>query len=103
MQAVVQCGGHQYRVKEGDVIKVDRIEGEVGSNISTDKVLMVSGAGELKVGAPFVADASVELEIKEQKRDPKVVVFKFKRRKNYKRTRGHKQHVTVVQVKKIQG
>lgn len=101
MYAVIEAGAHQYRVKEGETLKVDKILGKKGDSVQFDKVLMVSKGDNPSVGAPYVEKASVEAVIKEQIRDPKVVVFKFKRRKNYKKKRGHKQQVTVLEINKI--
>lgn len=100
MYAVIKAGGHQYKVQEGDVLTIDKVEGNTGDGVKFDKVCMVGG-DKTEVGAPYVASASVEAVIKEQTRNPKIIVFKFKRRKNYKRKRGHKQPVTVVEIKKI--
>lgn len=97
MYAVIKASGHQYRVSEGEEITIDYQKGNVGDKLSFDQVLMVSD----KVGAPLVDGASVEAVIKKQTHNPKVVVFKFKRRKDYKRTRGHKQPMTVVEISKI--
>lgn len=100
MYAVIKAGGHQYKVEEGQVFTVDRIPGESGDVVKFDQVLMLNGK-KLVYGKPLVAGAFVEASIKEQSRLPKVVIFKYKRRKNYKRTRGHKQPVTTVEIKKI--
>lgn len=100
MYAVFQTGAHQYTVKEGDVLTIDKIEGGAGDKITFDKVMLVGGKTS-KIGAPLVDGASIEATIEEQTRNPKIIVFKYKRRKNYKKTRGHKQPVTVVKVGKI--
>ena len=100
MYAVIKAGGHQYKVSQGDQVKIDLVDGKAGDKITFDQVLMVGGDKPV-VGAPLVSGASVEAVIKEQTRDPKVIVFKYKRRKNYKRTKGHKQPVTVVEISKI--
>ena len=101
MFAVIKAGGHQYQVRQGDEITVDYLAGKaVGDTVSFDEVLLVGG-DETKVGAPLVAGAKVEATIKEQTSLPKVLVFKFKRRKGYKRTRGHKQVVSKVEITKI--
>src|SRR4051812_24199033 len=102
MFAVIKTGAHQYKVSEGQSFVIDKLAGNVGDKVNFDQVLMLGGAS-MKVGAPLIAGASVEAVITEQKRLPKVVVFKYKRRKNYKRTRGHKQQVTTVEIKKING
>lgn len=99
--AVFQAGGHQYRVKVGDTIPVDKLDGQVGDKVSFDKVLLVNDEKGIQFGKPFLAKAHVEATIKEQKRDTKVLVFKYKRRKNYKKMRGHKQPITVIEIGKI--
>lgn len=99
--AVIQAGGHQYRVKVGDTLPIDRLSGEVGDKVSFDKVLLVNDEKGVKLGKPYLAKAHVEATIKEQKRDDKVLVFKYKRRKNYKKMRGHKQPITVIEIANI--
>lgn len=100
MFAVIQAGGHQYKVAQGDTITVDYINGKEGDKVTFDKVLMVGGAKQV-VGTPLVSGAAVHGVIKTQTRNAKEVVFKYKRRKNYKRTRGHKQVVSVVEINSI--
>jgi large subunit ribosomal protein L21 len=100
MYAVFQTGAHQYRVKEGDTITIDKIEGKAGEAVTFEKVMLVGGS-KLVVGAPLVAGASVQATIAEQTHNPKIIIFKYRRRKNYKRTQGHKQPVTVVTIGKI--
>jgi large subunit ribosomal protein L21 len=99
MFAVIESGSKQYHVKSGDVIKIERIAGEVGSVINFDKVLMVNG----KVGSPVLADAKVSAEVLEHVRSDKVLIFKKKRRHNYRRKRGHRQSITVLRIKEIKG
>jgi large subunit ribosomal protein L21 len=103
MYAVVRTGGKQYRVTPGEVIKVERLEGEVGATIALDQVLMIGGdgAGELRVGTPVIDGAKVAAEVLEQAKAPKVIVFKKKRRKNYRRKRGHRQLLTVLRIQDI--
>lgn len=102
MYAVVETGGKQHRVREGDLVKVEKIEGEIGSSISFDRVLLVAGNGETKVGTPILDGAKVDAEIVRQGRDRKVLVFKKKRRKNYRRMYGHKQPFTHLRITGIQ-
>ncbi|MFI5302815.1 MAG: 50S ribosomal protein L21 [Polyangiales bacterium] len=97
MFAVIQTGGKQYRVSQGDKLKVEKLVGDVGSKITFDKVLLIAG-DSVKVGAPLIAGAKVEAEIVTQGRGPKIIVFKFKRRKNYRRKNGHRQPFTEVKV-----
>ena len=95
--ASFQTGGKQYRVQAGDVVKVEKLNAE--GPVEFTEVLMVGD----KVGSPFVEGAKVIAEVLEQKRNDKVLVFKKKRRQNYRRTRGHRQYVTVLKIKEIKG
>ncbi len=95
--AVIRTGGKQYRVAEGDVIRVEKLDGDKGGKVSFDEVLMVSGDSP-KIGKPLVSGAKVEGEIVTQDRGEKIVVFKFKRRKNYRRKQGHRQSFTAVKI-----
>jgi large subunit ribosomal protein L21 len=99
--AVVQTGGKQYRVKPGDVVKVEKMPAAVGATVELDHVLAVSDGQALTIGKPRVADAKVVSTVVEQKRDPKVVNFKKKRRKGYRRKIGHRQDVTLLKVESI--
>ena len=101
MYAVIESGGKQHRVSEGDLIKVEKIEGEVGDDHTWTKVLMIGGGGETKIGTPAVDGAEVAGEIVRQGRDRKVLVFKMKRRKNYRRMYGHRQPFTHLRIKSI--
>ena len=103
MFAIVKTGGKQYRVNEGDVLKLEKLEGEAGSKITLDEVLMVGDDKGVKVGAPFLKGAKVTVEVLEQKKDKKITVFKKKRRHNYRRKKGHRQQITVVRITKIAG
>ncbi len=103
MFAIVKTGGKQYRVNEGDVLKLEKLEGEAGSKITLDEVLMVGDDKGVKVGAPFLKGAKVTAEVLEQKKDKKITVFKKKRRHNYRRKKGHRQQITVVRITKIAG
>jgi large subunit ribosomal protein L21 len=101
MFAVIKSGGKQYRVAPDDVIRVEKLAGEAGDIIELGAVLMVGGDGGLNVGAPFVAGASVAAEVLEQGRADKIIIFKKKRRQNYRRRNGHRQHETVLRVTEI--
>jgi len=101
MFAVIKTGGKQYRVAENDVIRVERLAAEAGEIVELGNVLMVDGGGGLSVGAPYVAGASVAAEVLEQGRGEKIIVFKKKRRQNYRRRNGHRQHETVLRVTEI--
>lgn len=97
MFAIVETGNKQYQVKAGDVIKVERLAGNVGDKVTLDKVLMTAS----KVGAPIVEGAKVMAEIIDQRKAEKVIIFKKKRRHNYRRKRGHRQQITVLRVQEI--
>jgi len=101
MFAVIKTGGKQYRVAEGDVVKVEKLDGEVGKSIKIEEVLMVGDDKGVKVGEPLVKGASVTFNVLEQKKDKKITVFKKKRRHNYRRKKGHRQEITVLRVTKI--
>ncbi len=96
--AVVETGGKQYRVSEDSRLDVELLEGEVGDRITLDRVLAVSDGGALKVGAPMVEGSSVEAEILDRMRGDKVVAFKKKRRKGYKRKVGHRQNLVRLKI-----
>jgi large subunit ribosomal protein L21 len=101
MFAIVKTGGKQYRVAAGDQIVVERIKGDVGSEISLSEVLAIGGDATPLIGTPLVAGAAVSARIVQQPRTTKVIVFKKKRRKNYRRKRGHRQDVTVLKIQAI--
>ncbi|RMF70626.1 MAG: 50S ribosomal protein L21 [Alphaproteobacteria bacterium] len=101
MYAVVKTGGKQYRVAPGDILKVERLDGEAGATVTLDQVLLLAEGETVTLGTPLVADAVVTAQILEQTRAPKIIVFKKKRRHNYRRKRGHRQHVTVLKVLEI--
>jgi len=100
MFAIVKTGGKQYRVAQGDQITVERIEGEVGAQVSLTEVLAIGGEAS-RIGAPTVAGAAVTAKIVQQPRGSKIIVFKKKRRKNYRRKRGHRQELTVLKIEGI--
>jgi large subunit ribosomal protein L21 len=97
MYAVIKTGGKQYRVSEGDTLRVEKLEGDVGAKIELTEVLMVGG-DTVTVGKPLVKGAVVTAEIVAQDRAKKIIVFKFKRRKNYRRKNGHRQPFTELRV-----
>ena len=103
MYAVIQTGGKQYRVANGDVITVEKLEGEAGSTLAISPVLMLDDGNETQVGTPIVEGAAVTAEVVEQTRGKKIVVFKKKRRKGYQRTQGHRQDITVLRVIDVTG
>ncbi len=102
MYAVIKTGGKQYKVSPGDVIRVEKIPGDPGQEIELNEVLLVGEGGEVKIGQPLVEGAKVIATIVEQGRSRKIIVFKKKRRKNYRRKRGHRQYYTDLQIKEIQ-
>lgn len=102
MYAVVKTGGRQYRVEPGDTIDVERLSDEVGETVELNPVLMVGNGDDITLGTPAVDAARVTAEIVEHKRGKKIVVFKFKRRKNYRRKQGHRQSLTSVKITDIQ-
>lgn len=101
MFAVIKTGGKQYRVSADDVIKVEKLSAEAGSEVSFAEVLMIGDGDTATVGTPLVKGASVSGEVVEQTRGDKIRVFKKKRRKGYRRTAGHRQHLTVVKITEI--
>lgn len=103
MYAVIQTGGKQYRVTNGDVITVEKLEGEAGSTLAIAPVLMLDDGKETQVGTPIVEGAAVTAELVEQTRGDKIVVFKKKRRQGYQRTHGHRQDLTVLRIVDVTG
>ena len=101
MYAVLKTGGKQYKVSENDVIIVERLSGDSGAKINLDKVLMIGDGENTSVGNPIIEGALVAAEVLEHKRGDKITVFKKKRRKNYRRTMGHRQELTVLRITDI--
>jgi len=102
MFAVIRTGGKQYKVAKDDVIAVEKLAGEPGATIELGDVLMVGGDGaEARAGTPLLAGASVSAELVEHRRADKIIVFKKKRRQNYRRKNGHRQHQTVLRITEI--
>ena len=101
MFAIVRTGGKQYRVGVGDQITVERIVGDVGAEIELADVLAIGGDETPVIGTPVVSDAAVRARIVQQPRGTKVIVFKKKKRKNYRRKRGHRQELTVLKIEEI--
>ena len=101
MYAVVQTGGKQYRVEEGQLLEVEKLVGEPGTDVQLDRVLMVVDGTSVHVGAPMVEGASVVGQIVRQQRGPKIRVYKYKRRKGYSRTRGYRQSETLLRIRSI--
>jgi large subunit ribosomal protein L21 len=104
MYAVIRTGGKQYTVRKDDVLKVELLEVKKGDTVTLNEVLLVGAeGGQAKIGAPHVAGASVKAEVVDQIRDDKVIVFKKKRRQNYRRKNGHRQSLTVLKITDIKG
>ena len=103
MYAVIKTGGKQYRVAQNDLLTIERLEGEPGASIEFADVLMVGNGEQVKVGAPFVSGAKVTAELVDQARGPKVIAFKKRRRKNSRRKKGHRQHLSLVRITGISG
>jgi large subunit ribosomal protein L21 len=101
MFAVIKSGGKQYRVTPGQTIRLEKMAGEVGSKVKLSEVLLVDNDGNISIGAPLVANASIEATVVEHDRSKKILVFKKKRKKQYRRTRGHRQDFTAVRIDKI--
>jgi large subunit ribosomal protein L21 len=103
MYAIIKTGGKQYRVSQGDIFNVEKLEGEPGTKLSFDEIFAVGEGASLKVGTPIVAGAKVAGEIITHGRARKVIVVKFKRTRNYKRKRGHRQSFTRIRITSIAG
>lgn len=101
MYAVVAAGGKQYKVEAGDVLRIEKVDGNVGDPLTFDKVLLVAEGDALTIGQPVVENATVNARIVEQDKAKKIIVFKYKRRKRYRRTQGHRQPYTAVKIENI--
>lgn len=101
MYAVIETGGKQYKVQEGDVVFVEKLEAEDGTIVTFDKVLAVSNEGNVTFGKPLVENASVSAKVLGQGKDKKIIVFKYKPKKGYRNKAGHRQPYTKVQIDKI--
>ena len=101
MYAVINSGGKQYRVAEGEEVKLERLSGNVGDAVIFDRVLLTSDGQDVEVGRPFLEDSNVLGTITRQGKDKKIIVFKYKRRKGYRRKQGHRQLCTVVRIENI--
>ncbi len=102
MYAVIKTGGKQYQVAPGDEIKVERLAGWAGDNVEFDKVLITSDGENVKIGRPYLEDSKVTGRIARQGKNRKLVVFKYKRRKGYRRKQGHRQQFTLVKIEDIE-
>jgi large subunit ribosomal protein L21 len=101
MYAVIRSGGKQYRVAPGQTIRLEKVAGDVGSKVQLTDVLLVENDGKVQVGSPLVANAKIEATVLEHDRAKKILVFKKKRKKQYRRTAGHRQDYTAVRIDSI--
>lgn len=101
MYAIVRTGGKQYQVSPGDIIQVEKLQAAAGEEIALNEVLLVKDEDRFRVGTPLLEDSSVKAKVIAHGRDKKVRIFKFKRRKNYRRTNGHRQSFTRIQIQEI--
>jgi len=101
MFAVLKTGGKQYKVSQGDVIQVEKLEGNVGDKVTLDQILMIGEEDKIDVGAPILDGSQVTCEIMDQAKGPKILVFKKKRRKKHRRTNGHRQLITYLKITDI--
>jgi large subunit ribosomal protein L21 len=103
MYAVIKTGGKQYRVSQGDRLRVEKLAGSVGDSVTLGEVLLVGSGEGVKIGAPLVGGANVQAKIVAQDRGKKIIIFKFRRRKNYRRKTGHRQPFTALEITGISG
>ena len=101
MYAIIETGGKQYKVSEGDVVFIEKLEAAEGEAVTFDKVLVVADGGNVTIGTPAVAGATVSAKVEKQGKAKKIYVFKMKRKKNYRRKKGHRQPFTKVTIEKI--
>jgi len=99
--AVIRTGGKQYRVTPGELLRIESLPGEVGSEIAFSEVLLTSTDGAIQIGSPLVQGATVTAKIIQHGKEKKILIFKKKRRKNYRRRKGHRQHFVAVQIRAI--
>ncbi|WP_306484784.1 50S ribosomal protein L21 [Anaerococcus sp.] len=100
MYAIIKTGGKQYKVSEGDLVRVEKLPYEVGDTVEFDQVLLLSG-DEVKVGSPVIENAKVTATVEDQNKDKKIVVFKYKPKKQYRKKHGHRQPYTLVKIDSI--
>ena len=98
MYAVIESGGKQHRVKEGETLKLEKLEVATGETVTFDKVLLVGAGGDVKVGSPYLAGSTVSAEVVKQGRHDKIRIIKFRRRKHHRKQMGHRQHYTELKI-----
>lgn len=101
MYAIIKTGGKQYKVSEGDLVRVEKLPYEVGETVEFDEVLLVANDSDVKVGAPTVANAKVSATVEDQNKDKKIIVYKYKPKKMYRKKQGHRQPYTLVKIDSI--
>ena len=101
MYAVIRSGGKQYRVAPGQTVRLERVAGDVGAKVELGNVLLVENDGNIQVGSPIITNAKIEATVLEHDRSKKILVFKKKRKKQYRRTHGHRQDYTAVRIDQI--
>jgi large subunit ribosomal protein L21 len=103
MYAVIKTGGKQYKVAAGDYLKVEKLDGDIGSKVVIDKILMLADGNDVTIGSPLVAGAKVNATVLSHGKGDKVMIFKFHRRKHYRKTQGHRQSFTEIKIDDING
>ena len=101
MYAIIKTGGKQYRVTKGKKLKLEKLDAEIGKKVVFDEVLSVGEGADLEIGTPYLKDTTVEAKVLDEGKSKKIEVVKFKRRKNYKRNFGHRQHYSLVEITNI--
>lgn len=101
MYAIIKTGGKQYKVSEGDLVRVEKLNAEIGDTVEFDEVLMVKSEDDFKVGSPLVENAKVSATVKDQAKNKKVIVFKYRPKKGSKTKKGHRQPYTLVEINNI--
>ena len=101
MYAVIATGGKQYRVEQGDVLRVEKLDAQAGDTIDFDRILMLANGDDVSIGAPYVAGGKVSAEVRSHGRADKIEIVKFRRRKHYRRQMGHRQSYTELLIKEI--
>lgn len=96
--AVIESGGKQYKVKSGDIIDIEKVDGEKGTKVTFDKVMLCCKDGETLIGKPYIKDISVEGEVLSQFKGKKIIIFKYKPKKRYRRKTGHRQNYTKIKI-----